>query len=587
MADVTFLQQFKKGLIPYILDRKLINEKHSEKIGNGAYGTITKIKYCGTLCAAKEIHAALLPELRAGVSNVEHDEALSKVVFRKGNPESLMVEKFCAEIKILSEIRHPNFVQFIGVYFRETSPFPVLVMELMHTSLAHCLTQDKQKFPLSIKLFILQDVARALVYLHTQEPPILHRDLTANNVLLTPSMRAKVADLGMAKIMTIDMSKLTQCPGNVVYMPPEALKEHPSYGIEIDVYSYGVLGFHTFSGKWPNPQGSGSDSERCFVSLIGEGVCLKRTLEDCIDHDPEKRLKASEILTEVETVIKELEVKEGDYLEIHYVAQHNTELVEMSERVANLSRSLKSKQKYVQKLETDEQNLNISMVLERLRCDNKEKSSAIELLEQETDALNQELKTLRKAVDHQEINIEEMSNERNTQDHINSLKCIIDGEHETCQPCQYCSEMEKEKKDLSGLVTSVQAQVCNLSSQIKNKDEQLLIKKKEVESKEKEIEQLNENFELVNAEIESVKSLSGRYTEKNHSIDSDIASLIDSTRIEQSKKYTKLLETVKVLEKQLSKNDDRHNLIQNQYKMMLHDLCIPHKVCMLNLNYFN
>ena len=327
----------------------------------------------------------MLPELLAGVSNVEHDEALSKVVFHKGDPESLIVEKFCAEIKILSEIRHPNFVQFIGVYFRETSPFPVLVMELMRTSLACCLTQcgaDRQRFPLSIKLFILQDVARALVYLHSQEPPILHRDLTANNVLLTSSMKAKVADLGMAKIMTIGMSKLTrQCPGNVVYMPPEALKEHPSYGIEIDVYFYGVLGFHTFSGKWPNHQGSGSDSERCFVNLIGEGDCLKGTLEKCIDHDPEKRLKVSEILTDVETVIEECKIEEGNYLETYYVAQRNTELVtEMSERVAGLSRSLKSKEKHIQKLESDEQILNSSMVLERLRCDNEEKSSTIKLL---------------------------------------------------------------------------------------------------------------------------------------------------------------------------------------------------------------
>ena len=79
----------------------------------------------------------------------------------------------------------------------------------MHTSLASCITQyatDKQKLPLSIKLFILQDVVSALVYLHTQEPPILHRDLTANNVLLTSSMKAKVADLGMAKIITIALA---------------------------------------------------------------------------------------------------------------------------------------------------------------------------------------------------------------------------------------------------------------------------------------------------------------------------------------------------------------------------------------------
>ena len=588
MASVIFLQQFKKGLIPYMLDGKLINENHSENIGNGAYGTITKIKYCGTQCAAKEIHSALLPELLAGVSNVEHDEALSKVVFHKGDPESLIVEKFCAEIKILSEIRHPNFVQFIGVYFRETSPFPVLVMELMRTSLACCLTQcgaDRQRFPLSIKLFILQDVARALVYLHSQEPPILHRDLTANNVLLTSSMKAKVADLGMAKIMTIGMSKLTQCPGNVVYMPPEALKEHPSYGIEIDVYSYGVLGFHTFSGKWPNHQGSGSDSERCFVNLIGEGVCLKGMLEKCINHDPEKRLKASEILTDVETVIEELKIEEGDYLETYYVAQRNTELVtEMSERVAGLSRSLKSKEKHIQKLESDEQILNSSMVLERLRCDDEEKSSTIKLLEEKTIILYQELKTLRKAVEHQEINIEELSNNKITEDHIDSLKCLIDAEHETCQPCQYCSEMEKEKKDLSDLVTSIQAQVDNLSSQIKTKDNQLLIKKKEVESKDKEIEQLNENFELINVEIESIKSLNSRYMEKNLSTDSDEASLIESMRIEQSEKNIKLLETVKDLEKQLSKNDDKHRLIQDRYRKMLQDLCIPHKVRVPNLN---
>ena len=582
MAGVTFLQKFKNGLVPYVLDGKLVDENHSETIGNaGAYGTVTKIKYCGTQCAAKEIHSALLPELLAGVSNVEHDEGLSKVVFRKGDPESLIVEKFCAEIKILSEIRHPIFVQFIGVYFRETSPFPVLVMELMRTSLARCLTQcgaDRQRFPLSIKLFILQDVARALVYLHSQEPPILHRDLTANNVLLTSSMKAKVADLGMSKIMTIDTSKLTQCPGNVVYMPPEALKEHPSYGIEIDVYSYGVLGFHTFSGKWPNHPGSGSDSERCFVNLIGEGACLKQTLEKCIDHDPEKRLKASEILTDVETVIQKLEIKEDDYLETYYVAQHTELVTEISENVARLSRSLKSKEKHIQKLESDEQTLNNSMLLEQLRCDSEEKSLAIKLLEEKTIVLYQELKTLRKAVEYQEINIEELSNKGSTQDHIDSLKCLIDAEHETSQPCQYCLEMEKEKKDLSDLVTSIQAQVDNLSSQIKTKDDQLLIKKKEGESKDTEIEQLNKNFELINAEIESIKSLNSRYMEKNFTTNSDKASMIDSMRIEQSEKNIKLLETIKDLEKQLSKNDDKHRVIQDRYRKMLQDLCIPHKV---------
>ena len=90
MAGLTLLVQMKKELIPYILEEELIDEKNSEKIGTGAYGFIKKIRYCGTPCAAKEIHSALLPDVLAGISNIERDEALSKVKFRKGNPESLL-----------------------------------------------------------------------------------------------------------------------------------------------------------------------------------------------------------------------------------------------------------------------------------------------------------------------------------------------------------------------------------------------------------------------------------------------------------------------------------------------------------------
>ena len=79
----------RNELVPYILKENLIDVKNSETIGNGAYGTIKKIKYCRLPCAAKEIHAILLPEVLAGIKNTERDEALLKVKFHKGNPESL------------------------------------------------------------------------------------------------------------------------------------------------------------------------------------------------------------------------------------------------------------------------------------------------------------------------------------------------------------------------------------------------------------------------------------------------------------------------------------------------------------------
>ena len=569
MAGFTLLQQIQRELIPYILKKELVDEKKIEKLGHGAYGTITKIKYCGTPCAAKELHPVLLPE------------NLSKVLFRKGNPESHIVERFCAEIKILSELRHPNFVRFIGVHIRENSTFPfVLVMELMYTSLGHCLTQyesEKEKFPLAMKLLILQDVATALVYLHSQDPPILHRDLSANNVLLTSNMRAKVADLGVAKILNVDVAKLTKCPGSVVYMPPEALKDNPSYGIEIDIYSYGVLGFHTFSGKWPNHSGSGSDLERCFVDLIGEGICLKGTLEKCINRDPKKRLKASEILIDIENVIKELKIEEHNFIETCYVAERNTKLVkEKSEHVSDLSSNLKSKEEYIQQLESSEKNNNV--VMQQLRCGNEAKISAIKLLEEKETALNQEIKLLRTIIEHQESTIKELFIDMSTQDHINSLQHLIDVERESGQPCQHCLTLEKEKKDLLDLVTTIQSKAAILSSQVKTKNEQLLLKQTELEFKEKEIEQLNEKFKLIYAEIEFTKSLSSRYMERSLSNESYSASLINSMKIEQSKKSIELLETIKDLKKQLSECDGKHKAMQDQYRKMLQDLLIPHKV---------
>ena len=144
MADSTLLREIQKGLISYVLKGELVDEKNSTNIGNGAYGTIRKIKYCGTPCAAKEMRSDLLPDLLAGMS-------------QKDNSGSLIVERFCTEIKILSEIRHPNFVRFIGVYIKEGSSFPILVMELMTTSLANCITEyatDRQKFPLAKAIYL-------------------------------------------------------------------------------------------------------------------------------------------------------------------------------------------------------------------------------------------------------------------------------------------------------------------------------------------------------------------------------------------------------------------------------------------------
>ena len=96
--------------------------------------------------------------------------------------------QFVKECHLMSTLRHPNIVQFLGITFFPGSQLPVLVMERLLTSLHDLLepevdpllsASEKQFLPLSLKCSILENVASGLVYLHERSPPVIHRDLSA------------------------------------------------------------------------------------------------------------------------------------------------------------------------------------------------------------------------------------------------------------------------------------------------------------------------------------------------------------------------------------------------------------------------
>ena len=143
------------------------------ELGHGSYATVYEVEYMGLKCAGKKIHDLLL---------------------RQGD-DSYTVRRFEEECLLLSQIRHPNIVQFLGVHFQEGVRAPILVMEFLPTNLTSCIEQYGV-VPNDISYSILRDVALGLRYLHGQTPPIIHRDLSSNNVLLTANMTAKISDLG-------------------------------------------------------------------------------------------------------------------------------------------------------------------------------------------------------------------------------------------------------------------------------------------------------------------------------------------------------------------------------------------------------
>ena len=263
---------------------RLTNVKVCETVlGTGSYATVYEVEYMGLKCASKKIHDML--------------------VDRK-NP-TYQLKRYEEECKILSEVRHPNIVQFLGVFFQEGDTIPILVMERLTTNLTSCIEKNGI-LPADMSYSVLHDIALGLVYLHSQTPPIIHRDLSSNNVLLTASQTAKIAGLGVARI--VDKTKMSPVPGTLIFMPPEVLSEGTrTYGTSIDIFSYGNIMIHIYTGKWPQPiedEDSKTDPKwrKQILKFIPTDHPLKKLIKKCIKSKASRRPSANEILPQVSDV---------------------------------------------------------------------------------------------------------------------------------------------------------------------------------------------------------------------------------------------------------------------------------------------
>lgn len=293
------------------------------ELGCGAYASIVQLDYIGLKCAGKKIHEQLL---------------------RRGDDSyACGVRRFEEECLIHSQLRHPNIVQFLGVHFQQGVREPILVMEFLPTNLTSHIEQYNI-LPTDVNCSILHDVALALRYLHSQTPPIIHRDLSSNNILLTPNMTAKISDFGNAKRLLendlVGAPKLTINPGTIDFMPPESFIANPVYDTCIDEFSYGVMMIHVFSGKWPAPEigptytkpdgtmiaVTEADRRKALLDGIGWDHPLMDLILKCLHNYPPARPHASEIvarLHEARMVSQDLSCLE--MLERPCCAEHKAE----------------------------------------------------------------------------------------------------------------------------------------------------------------------------------------------------------------------------------------------------------------------
>ena len=211
-------------------------------LGIGSYGKVCKAKCDDLFCAAKLIHETLF------------DPTAQQLIVEQ-RQHRLPMRRFEQECEFMSSIKHPNIVQYLGLYRDVDTGLPALLMELMDDSLTDFVESCTQPIPYHIQLNICHDITVAFSFLHSNN--IVHRDLSSNNVLLIGNVKAKVTDFGMARLgdgnPQATQLTFTMCPGTDVYMPPEAVQDKPVYSEKIDCFSFGVITLQILTQEFPKP----------------------------------------------------------------------------------------------------------------------------------------------------------------------------------------------------------------------------------------------------------------------------------------------------------------------------------------------
>jgi predicted Ser/Thr protein kinase len=177
------------------------------------------------------------------------------------------------EAEILSQLRHPNIVQVLD-NFVEAGQHYLLLQHIIGQDLRQLVRQNGSQPEEKVLDWAIQ-LANALEYLHGCEPPILHRDLTPENVVLKNDGTIVIIDFGASNQFLATMTGTIV--GKQAYMAPEQLQGHTN--TRSDVYAFGGTLYYLLTGKDPVPLRESHPSGIATVSselddLIGRATRL-------------------------------------------------------------------------------------------------------------------------------------------------------------------------------------------------------------------------------------------------------------------------------------------------------------------------
>nr|GMC83486.1 serine/threonine-protein kinase CDL1-like isoform X1 [Ipomoea batatas] len=201
-------------------------------------------------------------------------------------PSPYSQDDLLREVEILTSIKHTNIIQLVGYCY--TQEIQAIVFNLSRESLKQKLRYMRWNERMRVAI----GVARALEYLHSLTPPIIHRDVKSSNILLSDGCEPLLSDFGAAVVhpqiqqAAMPHAKPVNVVGTFGYLAPEYVM-YGKVDEKIDVYSYGVVLLELITGKEAIERNPTSNQDSLVLwsrSLLSYGLC-ERLIDPDLNED--------------------------------------------------------------------------------------------------------------------------------------------------------------------------------------------------------------------------------------------------------------------------------------------------------------